>query len=879
MKKIFKWIGIVLLVLIIFIIAAPFLFKGKIIATVKEETNKSLNAKVDFGDFDLTLISSFPDFKFTLNNLYVAGVDSFAGDTLLVVKQLALSVNLMSVIKGSQYKINAITLDQPHILAKVLKSGKANWDIAKPSPTPQTPEQKSASAPFKMSLKKFEIRNANIAYIDEQMGFETSLKNLNHELSGDFTQDNFVLKILTTIDEFTMAYGGIKYLNKVKTSIKIDMDADMPNFKFTFKDNEFQLNELYLGLDGWFAMPKEDMDMELKFSAKKTEFKNILSLIPAVYAKDFETVKTSGKLALDAAVKGTYNDKKMPAFNAKLIVENAMFQYPSLPKAVNNINVDIKVDNKTGVPDNTVIDINKFHVEMAGNPVDVRMHVSNPVSDANIDGTIKGKINLASVKDIVPLDKGDDLNGLITADVILKGKMSSIEKKQYDQFNAAGQLNIADMNYKTKSIAYVVALKKMGLNFTPQYVELTDFDSKIGKSDLQAKGKIENFLQYIFKDDLIKGNFNVASSLLDLNELMGPEDTTKAAATADTAAMSVVAVPANIDFVLSSNFKKVLYTNMDMTNMSGSVIVRNSRVSMTDLKMNMLDGSMITNGSYDTKNIKKPVVDFDLNISDFDLPKTYKTFNTIEKLAPVAKYCTGKFSTNIKFVSDLDNKMSPVLSTLAGEGKLLTKNVVISGFAPIVKLAEATKMEKYKTMTLNNTNISFKFKDGRVNIDPFDVKLGNSNVNISGSNGFDQTIDYTMNIEVPSSEMGGTASAVNGLLGQMGGGSMGDKIKLNALIGGTVTKPTIKLGFGGSSGKSATDALKDKAKEELDKKKKELEGQAKAEIDKAKAEAERLKKEAEDRAKAEAEKAKKEAEDKLKNEAKDKLKGLFGKPK
>lgn len=307
---------------------------------------------------------------------------------------------------------------------------------------------------------------------------------------------------------------------------------------------------------------------------------------------------------------------------------------------------------------------------------------------------------------------------------------------------------------------------------------------------------------------------------------------------------------------------------------------------MTDLKMNMLEGSMVVNGSYDTKNIKKPVVDFDLAITDFDLPKTYKTFNTIEKLAPVAKYATGKFSTGIKFVCDLDNKMEPVLSTLTGGGKLKTQNVIISGFGPMEKLAEVSKMAKYKTLALTNTDISFTFKDGRVDIDPFDVKLGSGNVNISGSNGFDQTIDYTMKIEVPSSEMGGAASMINGMLAQAGG-SLGEKIKLNALVGGTVTKPTVKLGFAGSEGTSAADALKNKAKEEFDKKKKEAEEKLRAEADKARKEAEakakgeidKAKKEAEAKAKAEAERLKKEAEKKVKSETKDKVKDLFKKPK
>ena len=131
-----------------------------------------------------------------------------------------------------------------------------------------------------------------------------------------------------------MSYSGVSYLNKVKTKIKANIDADMPHFQFTMKDNEFSFNELTLGLDGSFAMPKKDMILDLKFKANQTEFKNILSLVPGVYTKDFKDVKTSGELALNGFAKGIYNDKTMPAFGVKLLVKDACFsilRYPNRP--------------------------------------------------------------------------------------------------------------------------------------------------------------------------------------------------------------------------------------------------------------------------------------------------------------------------------------------------------------------------------------------------------------------------------------------------------------------------------------------------------------------------------------------------------------------
>jgi len=850
LRRILKWTGITFLVLIILIIAAPFLFKDQIVQFVKDTANKELNAKVNFGEFELTLFSTFPDFTLSVNDVSVANVGEFEGDTLLFTKNLEVGLNLMSVISGDQYKINTITLTNPRIHALVLKDGKANWDITKPSADSAAPAEEST--PFKMTLKKFEIKNGYIVYDDASLGFKSELVNMNHTLSGDFTADNFILKTLTDIEKFSMSYGGVSYMNKVKTNIKADLDANMTAMKFTFKENEFSLNELTLGMDGFVAMPKDDIDMDLKFKANQTEFKNILSLVPGVYTADFKDVKTSGSLSLDGFAKGIYNDKKMPAYGVNLQIKNAMFKYPSLPKSATNIQVDLKVDNKTGVDDATVIDLKKFHVDLGGNPVDATMYVSTLVSDANINAAMVAKINLATMKDVIPMEKGDDVNGQINADVKMKGRMSSIEKEKYEEFDAKGNMEVINMNYKTASLSYPTKINKMNLSFNPKTVDLTVFDAQVGKSDLKLDGKIENFLQYALKDSLLKGTFNLKSNLLDINQLMASDESTTTTATqADTSKMSVLEVPSNLDVNLKTSIGKMLYDNLTISKVLGSVTIKNSKMILDHLKFGIdeLEGTMDLSGTYNTQNAKKPSVNFDADIANFDIAKTYKTFESVQKMAPIGKYAKGKFGTVMKYSVTLDQHMSPVMNTLNGYGKLTSRSVVVDGFEPINKLADALNQPKYKKMAFENLNISYEFKDGRVHVKETPIKSGPMAALVKGSTGFDQTIDYTWDIEIPRSEFGTQANAAAGsLLDQLNKKArtnvkMGDKVKVKAIFGGTAIKPTLKTQLFGSEESpkeqikevvgQVVDNAKEKARAEADK----ILRDAQAQADKIKADA------------------------------------------
>ena len=186
LSRILKWTGISFLLILIFIIAAPFLFKDKLVQLVKDQANANLNAKVDFGEFDLTIFSSFPDLRFKIQNVSVVGVNEFAGDTLAAIKNLELDLNLMSVIKGEEYNIKKILLERPIIHGQVLADGKANWDIAKPS-TDTAAAAPSEPLKFKLKLKKFKIADAWITYDDSNDNMKASIDDFYFDLASDFS--------------------------------------------------------------------------------------------------------------------------------------------------------------------------------------------------------------------------------------------------------------------------------------------------------------------------------------------------------------------------------------------------------------------------------------------------------------------------------------------------------------------------------------------------------------------------------------------------------------------------------------------------------------------------------------------------------------------
>jgi len=170
-------------------------------------------------------------------------------------------------------------------------------------------------------------------------------------------------------------YGGTEYISNKRAAIDATIGISEGYTKYEFKENSAKLNDFALGFDGWFKMNEKDFGMDINFKSPENSFKSLLSLVPGMYSKDFDKVETKGDLSFNGFVKGTYSDKQMPAFNVDLKVKDAMFKYPSLPTAVSNINMDLLIDNKTGVIENTLVDLKKLHLDFGSNPL-MRMPLS-----------------------------------------------------------------------------------------------------------------------------------------------------------------------------------------------------------------------------------------------------------------------------------------------------------------------------------------------------------------------------------------------------------------------------------------------------------------------------------------------------------------------
>ncbi|HEY9114788.1 MAG TPA: AsmA-like C-terminal region-containing protein [Bacteroidales bacterium] len=828
MKKFLIILASIIVLFVAFLLAVPYLFKDEILQLVKTEINKNVNATVDFQDFSLSFFKNFPDLTAELDELSVVGKDRFANDTLIYAGKLGLGFNIMDLI-GGNYTINEIYLSKVNINALINADGVTNYDIVPESTdTISTQVTEEPSEELLIKLKSFRIHDANIYYKDDELVVETWIKGMDLSLSGDFTASKADIKTQLTAKSLDVIYEKVRYIKKMNLAVDAVVDADLEKYLYVLKENEIKLNQFVLKVDGWVGETKTGYDMDLAVGLKKSSLKDLLSIVPEEYMSDMENLKAEGKLAFDAKIKGVYDDDNMPAYFVNLKLENGTLTYPDLPAKIENLQLALKIDNPDGITDHTAIDL-KSSANFTGNSFQLDLRVKQPVSDPDIDGKLVADLDLKNLGEFITIDE-NLVSGQLKADLEFRGIASDLEKEDLGNFYVQGKISGDNFHVNYPDTPELV-IDGFAINFTPQQITLDRFDAKMGQSDMKLTGKFENLLSYYFKNETLKANFSFYSSFINLNDFLGetessetPEETTpvetvETAETTPAPVDSVTRLPENIDFLLKTNIVKLSWDDIEVSNINGNLKLKNGKASLEQLSMNLLGGGMNGNMSYDTKDtLKLPLATINMNMANIDIPQTFTAFNTIQRLAPIAKYCTGKIGGTLELTSRLKPNYDLDLNTVESYGNLRTGLVKIKNADALKKLSQALQLAKFSDdISVDDINISYVVHNGKLTMKPFKSKILGYPFEFGGWQGLDQTLHYNMIVDLPLSMLGAEANKLIDNLTALAGKNgvkldLNKTIPVNIAITGTVPDPKFGVGL---SNLNLTDNFKDQLKDEL----------------------------------------------------------------
>ncbi len=805
MKRFTKATAIILAIILTLALLVPMALKGKIGEIVKTEANKLLTATLDFEELDIRLLRHFPNASLELKELtLVSGVEPFIGETVVAAERISVVVNLLSLFTDEGFEVRRILLDNPQIYGHIAETGAANWEVMKPSESPQeeenpTEEENAESAStFRLALKDFQISEATLRYDNDSTKTYASITPLNLRLKGDFSASESLLKLKTTASQIYFESEGMKLVNGVEAEIQADIATNLEEKIFTLNKNKFRLNAIEMTLDGNVAMLEEGMDIDLKLQSNEIHFRELLSLIPAFYTRDFESLKATGELTLSAWANGRWIGEQLPAFDLQLGVRDGSFKYAMLPKSVTNIRLDAQVNNPGGTLDATRVQLSDFGVTLGGNTLTASFSAATPISDLQFTATMAGRMDLGAIKEVYPLGDSISLAGLVALDVKAAGRMSDISAQRFEQIAAEGTLTLEQMEAHLTSLP-PMEIERMTATLSPRALTLGECQIKVGNSDLKGNGQVSNYLGWFLRDEVLGGRLYLQSNLLDLNELMGiaggeesPEEPEKNPEQIDEKSdtATVFEVPKNLDLALQTSVNRILFQKMTLEDFTGHIAIQGGKAELSALKMKALGGALSASGSYSTaENPASPQLALNAHVEKASFARTFQELEMIQKLVPLFEKTGGDYSMAFDLTSRMRADWSIDYPTLNASGEISSSNIQLGNVPIFNKLTSALNVGKIQSSLEGKlVVVKFSIANGRLTTKPFDLKLGSTLIHLSGSTGLDQSIDYTARVELP----GKVANTLQ---------------HLDVKIGGTFSAPKISVDLAGAAKEAATQLL------------------------------------------------------------------------
>ena len=793
-KKILKWAAITILVLLIALISVPFLFKDKIVKMVSNTINNNVNATVTFKETDLSLLRNFPLASLKVNDINVTNKAPFLGDTLFNAKELNLNLKITELFKSASetLEINSISANNAAVNIILNKDNIGNYDIAKKSDN----SANSSDSSLSLAIKEYELQNVDFSYFDETTKIKLAVDSIYHIGKGNFAQDILDLDTETTA-KVSLDMDNVNYLNDVNIKLNAVLGIDLKNLKYSFKENTGYINQLPLEFNGFIQLIEENQLYDITFKTPTSSFKNLLALMPKQYAGNLNTIKTEGNFDLKGIVKGTLSETTIPTLDISFVSKNAMFKYAELPKSVDNIYLDANIINKTGLAKDTYIAINNTSFKIDKDVFNATGKVANITDNATINLKAKGTINLDNISKVYPVALENELEGILTADVTTNFDMNSIDKGNYQNIRNKGKVAVSNFKYSGEDVANPFIIDKTAVNFNINTISLEEFDAKTGSSDLSMKGNLENFYGFLFKDQKLKGNFNLNSTNFKVDDFL-----TKSDENTTTNTTSKLKIPAFLDITLNANANTVVYDNINLEKVSGKILIKDETVSLKNLETSVFGGNIGFDGEVSTKGTTSKF-NMDLNLNELNIADSFSKLEMLKAIAPIAKSVEGKINSKIKVSGNLGEDMTPQLKSISGDllGQLLNTKLKASNSKVLSLLGSKVDFLDVSKLNLNDVSALFTFNDGEVSVKPFDLKYKGVAINVGGSHGFDNSMNYNITFDVPVKYLGSSVTNAIAKLTPKDAAEV-KSIPVNATLTGSFSSPNFS-----SNIKSATENL------------------------------------------------------------------------
>lgn len=423
MKKVLlrsvKIIFIIIPSLLLLMFLLPVLFPGTVVEKVKGWANKSIEGEVNFSKVRLSFFNHFPSLTATLYDATLKGSAPFKKDTLVSADEIALGINIRSLIFGRRIHIDQIFVTDALVNIQVNEKGEANYNIYNSKSTAN--KQAEDSTGTSLRLEKIQVENTHFIYNDRSVNILIDAKGFNYDGTGDLSKNIFDLYSEAHIDSLNFLLDNEPYLINKRVNADLVTKINTNSLAFIFEKNNLRINKLPVQFSGKLDFLQNGYDMDFTVSSKKNNLAKVFTALPPQYLKWIEDTQLKGVADLFLALKGQYIASKniAPNLNFDFSLKDGYVNHKKAPFAASGILLDLHTKMPSLNTDSLEIKIDTINFNINKDYFKGKIMVKG-INKPFIDAAIHTDIDLAQMDRAFGINNVD-LKGKCLANILAKG--------------------------------------------------------------------------------------------------------------------------------------------------------------------------------------------------------------------------------------------------------------------------------------------------------------------------------------------------------------------------------------------------------------------------------------------------------------------------
>jgi hypothetical protein len=706
-------------------------FQDEVKALVVSKLNEQLNAQVIVSptDINFSVLSSFPNASVNFRKISVLdAIPDAKKDTLFRAGEISLLFNIRDLF-NKHYVIKQIDLKDLSVNIWVDKTGKDNFHFLKPSVDTSGVAKKDTGA---FALNKIRMKNVKVEYHNHQTKDEDIFTISDATFKGQFNSQDYTLQTDVTMFVNHLISENTTYIKNRNISLKTELEVK--GTKYSVQQSELKLGELTLVIKGSVDHQHKQDIIHLDIGGKNMDIKSACSWMPGRFRKDIDEFDSKGVFYFQSSINGTLDKKTTPVIKASFGVSKGQIR-----QTAENLTLqDVELKGVYSSGGKGMLDITQFSGSLPEGKVKGSFKVDN-FSNPMLDAKVEGIVNLSELQKFLRIDTIESISGAMKINASFSGHIKKDAGNFVNQDKTSGSLVFSDVKMKLRknNLAFDGFSGKFTLANNDVTVE--SFKGRVSHSDFNIEGSFKNMLAWLLlKDEPLTIDVTLKSKKIDLNDLLSD----KSGTTSKSDPTYKVNFNKLLDLTLNSQIDNLSFRKFEAADLHGVLRLKDKHLYADPLTFRTMDGSITTRGDVDGTRSDSLKVTLDADLQKVNVTKMFTEMENFGQQTLMDKnvkgIITAKAQMSVPCSADLNMNTKKLLvncDVLVANGELIK----LASLNALSKFINVKDLEDVKFATLKT---SISIHDRILTLPETQVNSNALNIEVSGSQDFDENVDY-----------------------------------------------------------------------------------------------------------------------------------------